>query len=300
MAAFDVGTNTVQVTVAETDGRTLSSLLERSDITRLGEGVRLGGVLSQAAMERTLVALERFAEEARALGAIELFGGATSAAREARNGPAFMERVRERTGIALRILSGEEEAQLTFLAAQRDFGAVGRTLVAVDIGGGSTEVVFGDASGAPIFGKSLKVGSVRLTERWVTAHPIPLEEQEALRRAVAEVLREVPPAPSESELVAIAATATTLLAVDQELEERQGASVHGGVLRTAALRRHLAALCALPLQARSRLRGVDPRRADVLCAGGFILLGVLEHLGMDSCRVTDRGVRWGLLWDRLR
>ena len=184
-AAIDVGTNTVLLLVAEQTTSGFSPVAERSAITRLGKGVDANRRLAPEAMERTLEALGRFAAEARSLGAVDVVVSATSAARDAQNGAEFLAAARARAGVDVEILSGDEEARLSYLAVATDFAAeaAGRELVAIDIGGGSTEFIFGTEHSVR-FHTSLNVGSVRLTERYLRSDP-PAEEElaRASRRA---------------------------------------------------------------------------------------------------------------------
>jgi exopolyphosphatase/guanosine-5'-triphosphate,3'-diphosphate pyrophosphatase len=299
-AAFDVGTNTVLMAVAEPapDGG-LVPVLERADITRLGEGVATTGRLSAQGLERTVAAITRFADEARAAGAGAFVAGATSAAREAANGSQLVSAVRERTGIQVEILSGDEEARLAFRAVQEDFGQCALELAALDIGGGSTELVFGPARGAPTYRRSVDVGSVRLTERFVTRHPIPEADRRMIREHVRRAFRDVPPAATGARAVAIAATATSLSAIASGLAAEEGPAHQAfAPLRLSALESLAEMLCGMSLEERRRLPGLDPRRADVICAGAYVLIEALQRLGISECLVSDRGVRWGLLWER--
>ena len=303
VAALDVGTNTVQMVVAtrEVDG-SFQVLLERSGISRLGAGVDRDGLLSAEGMERAVALFARFVEEARRLGARHIIAGATSAARDAHNRQELIRRVGDEAGVTLEVLSGEDEARLSFLAVQGDFGPLARrgpgALVAIDVGGGSTEVVVGPARGDPTFRHSAQVGSVRLTERFVRAHPIPAEAMSDLREEARAAFSQVP-APSPPFLaVAVAATATSLYAVHEGLGSATDPKVHGGVLTRIALDETVERLSALSLPARQNVRGLDPKRADVVCAGGVVLSEALGALGAESCRVSDRGLRWGLLRER--
>ncbi|HZA50710.1 MAG TPA: Ppx/GppA family phosphatase [Myxococcaceae bacterium] len=300
-ASFDVGTNTVLMAVAErgADGG-LVALLERADITRLGEGVAATGLLTSPAIDRTAVAISRFADEARAAGVQTFAAVATSAAREAANGSQLVAAVRERAGVEVEILSGEDEARLTFRAVQEDFGQGAVQLVAVDIGGGSTELVFGPARGAPSFRRSVDVGSVRLTEQFVTRHPIPELERRMIREHVRRAFSDLPTPALGARAVAVAATATSLSAISSvragDVDRRYD---HGWApLSRSELETLAEMLCGMSLEERRRLGGLDPRRADVICAGAYILLEALHRLEIDECLVSDRGVRWGLLWER--
>jgi exopolyphosphatase/guanosine-5'-triphosphate,3'-diphosphate pyrophosphatase len=299
VAAIDVGTNTAQMVVARPlPGRRFEVLAERAVITRLGAGVDAAGLLGEAGTARGLSALGSFAHQARALGATPIVACATSAVRDAANREAFVERVQAEIGVALEVITGEEEARLCFLAVQGDFGERAERLVAVDVGGGSTEVVVGASRGEPIFRHSAQVGSVRLTERFVRAHPILPGVLGALQGAAAAAFRALPPAPEGAAVIGVAATATSLLAVAEGLVSTSDPRVHGAVLHLATLEETVARLASLDLEARRQFPGLDPERAEVVCAGGVVLRGALRALGVDRCYISDRGLRWGLLRER--
>ena len=291
-AAIDIGTNSVLLLVAERREGGFAAVAERAEITRLGRGVDRTGALSAEGMEATLRCLESFAGEARALGARQIAAIATSAARDASNGERFLEEARGRAGVAVEIISGDEEAELAFSAATADFGR--GPLVVVDIGGGSTEFIHG-AGGQVRFRKSFDVGSVRLTERFVTAHPVPEPERAAVRAHLRDAFAALPPPPAGARMVGIAGTVTTLYAVQHRVDPYDATSVHGHDLARAELSALAGALCGASLEERRRMPGLQPGRADVICAGALILEAAMDRLGAAACTVSDRGVRWGLI-----
>src|SRR5512132_3176357 len=185
LAAVDIGTNSVLLLVAErgADGK-LRAVADEAEITRLGRGVDRTGLLSPEGMSATLAVLERYVRQARAAAAQDIVVTATSAARDARNGAEFLQAARTRTGVEVRVISGEEEAGLSYRAATDDFAseAGGRPLLVIDVGGGSTEFVLGKGR-AVSFARSLDIGSVRLTERCIHSDPPLPVEQAAVRRA---------------------------------------------------------------------------------------------------------------------
>ena len=300
LAAVDVGTNSVLLLVAErgTDG-VVRPVREEADITRLGRGVDRTGVLSSEGMQATLDVLARFAALARYDGARALVVTATSAARDARNGSEFMDRARERTGAKVEILTGDEEARLSYLAVAQDFAAeAGEAgLLAIDVGGGSTEFVHGRGREV-VSRKSLDIGSVRLTERCVRSDPPATGEQEAIRDVVRRALSALPSFPRGVRVVGVAGTVTSLFAIEHAIEPYDAARVHGGWLPVEDVARVRARLCALPLAERRVLPGMQPKRADVLPAGVLLFETALAHLGAAGARVSDRGLRWGVLLDR--
>lgn len=299
-ATIDVGTNSVLLLVADrTPEGEFQPVLERAEITRLGRGVDQSRRLSPEGMEATLAVMTAFAQEARSLGAEGIAVSATSAARDAQNGAEFLAAARERAGVTVEIISGELEAQLSFASAYMDFGSdAAGPLVVIDIGGGSTEFIYGNTAGRVEFRHSYDVGSVRLTERFVRADPLPPAERERIRSFLRETFSTLPPPPPAAELVGVAGTVTTLYAVHHRIHPYDSARVHGGTLTRAELEKVVEQLCTQPLAERQKLPGLQPKRADVIPAGALILLEALRALGLDQCRVSDRGLRWGLMAHR--
>ncbi len=312
-ASIDVGTNTVLLLVAERRGDGFAPLVERAEITRLGRGVDRTGRLDASAIRDTVEVLARYAAEARGLGAKVVACVATSAARDARNSSEFFDAARAQAGLAPEVIAGEEEARLVYRSAWRDFGAPGSPLAVLDVGGGSTEFTWGKGP-APQGRRSLQVGAVRLTERAVDSDPIGSSGLERLRAGAREALRELrglgtagdepPPhktgsAGAGARLVAVAGTVTTLAAVQQELPFYDAQRVHGSELSLSELEALFDRLGALTVAARARLAGMEPKRADVIVAGCAIVVEALRATGFQRLTVSDRGVRWGLLYDRL-
>jgi len=295
-AAIDVGTNTVLLLVAERTPSGFSAVAELGAITRLGKGVDATRRLAPDAIERTLEAVGRFAAEARSLGVAGLAVSATSAARDALNGAEFLSAARARAGVEVEILSGEEEARLSYLAVSNDFAeeAGERELVAIDIGGGSTEFIFGHGPKVR-FHTSINVGSVRLTERCIRSDPPSEEDFSRLRTELDAALASVPSPGANPLVVGVAGTVTTLFAVANAVAPYDADRVHRGWLSREELARTRKRLAAAPLASRKAIPGLQPERADVIVAGAVLLEAALDHLGAAGSRVSDRGLRWGLL-----
>ncbi|HUL57981.1 MAG TPA: Ppx/GppA family phosphatase [Anaeromyxobacteraceae bacterium] len=309
LATIDVGTNTVLLLVAERRGRTFVPLAERAEITRLGRGVDATGRLDPAAIADTVAAVAAFAREARSLGVERIACVATSAARDATNGEAFFAAARAGAGVDPEVISGDEEARLVWTSAWRDFGFTPDTtqpsegqLAVLDVGGGSTEFTFG--SGAEPSGRtSLQVGAVRLTERHLRHDPVTRGEAARLLAAAREAVRPLQGmaaggATPGSRLVGVAGTVTTLSAVEQALTHYDAGRVHGATLSLPGVERLWDRLAALTVKERAALPGMEPKRADVILAGCAIVLEAMRATGFDRLTVSDRGVRWGLLYDR--
>ena len=300
VASIDIGTNTVLLLVAERDASgTLVAVREEATITRLGEGVDVSRVLKPEAIARTNECLTRYGALCRELGVEKTAVVGTSAMRDAGGGDAVREHVRSALGVDARTISGDEEARLTFRGALSGMSGVEGDVVVFDIGGGSTEIVAAKAGGnltggEVAFAKSFDIGSVRLTERHLRSDPPTEPELDELRDGVRRVLREVPELPRSGPPIGIAGTVTTLAAVAMGLAPYDGARVHGFTMSKELLAKVLRDLAVMPNAERRNVRGLEPKRADVIVAGGAIALGVLDALHADSMRISDRGVRWGL------
>lgn len=300
VATIDVGTNTTLLLVARTRPE-VAVLDERAEITRLGRGIGRDGALGADAIARTLDVLRDYASIARRHGA-QLHAVGTEALRRAPNASAFLEPAAHILGGSVEVIDGAREAALTFKAVVASFPDAARrgTLVVVDIGGGSTEIVVAER-GLVRFQTSLPMGSVRLTERYV-AHDPPLPaELAAVERDVDAALARVPfpQADPAVTLVGVAGTVTSLAAMTQGLSTYDPARVHGFALERPALEAQVARLAASSQTERERMPGLDPRRADVILAGALILLQITRAAHAASVLVSDRGIRWGLLHEIL-
>jgi exopolyphosphatase/guanosine-5'-triphosphate,3'-diphosphate pyrophosphatase len=299
LATIDVGTNTTLLLVAEAGGvEDVRVLEDEAEITRLGRGIGGDGRLGREGILRTLAALERYAALAAKHGAAVVAVG-TEALRRAPNAAEFLEPAAALLGGPIEVIDGEREAALSFGAAQSSFPreAAG-AMVVVDIGGGSTEVIVSRA-GVVELRRSLPLGSVRLTERHVRHDPAREAEVAAVLADVAGALATVP-LPAGAALVGIAGTVTSLAAMALRLESYDPALVHGYRLTLPALRALVDDLRRSDQAARERMPGLDPRRADVILAGACILLEIAERSAVPHVIVSDRGIRWGLLYERLR
>lgn len=297
LATIDVGTNTTLLLVAETNGDDVRVLAERAEITRLGRGIGADGGLGRPGIERTLAVLAEYAAVAADHGAaVHAIG--TEALRRAPNAHAFLEPAAGILGVPVKVIDGDREAALTFLAAQRSFPeATAGVAVVIDIGGGSTEIIV--ARGGHIeFRRSLPVGSVRLTERHVRADPASATEIAAIEGEIAQLLASVPFPAGPATLIGTAGTVTTLAAMSLGLTSYDPQLVHGHRLTIAALEQEIARLRGSTQAAREKMAGLDPKRADVILAGACILQRIVVAANAHEILVSDRGIRWGLLFEK--
>jgi exopolyphosphatase / guanosine-5'-triphosphate,3'-diphosphate pyrophosphatase len=300
VAVVDIGTNSTRLLIAEVEGGQVRELERRSIVTRLGEGLEASGELGDEPRARVLRVLDEYAQAIEHHGCDERTAVLTSAVRDASNGAEFTATVRERYGLDAQTISGDEEARLTYLGAtaarNRSDPA---TLLVVDIGGGSTELVVG-ARGEVSFHISTQVGVVRHTERHLHHDPPEPQELEALATDARAVLTDALDDQHPDHVIAVAGTATQAAAMDLELEPYDSSRVEGHVLRVDTLRERLAQLAAVPLDERINTPGLDPARAPTIVAGIQILLEVLQAAGAKAVEVSDRDILWGKALDAAR
>lgn len=301
VAAIDIGTNSVLLVIAVAEPLGARPLLERATITRMGEGVDRTRRLAPAAVERNLACLRAYAEDLRAHGSPALDVVGTSALRDAAGAAEFLDEAERILGVRPRVIAGDEEARLTFRGALSGLSLHGKLLV-FDIGGGSTELIVGDAGGAapPESRVSLDIGSVRLFERHVTNDPPSALELSRIDAQIDQALASAGPLSGLADgeaitLVGVAGTVTTLKALELGLPAYDPALVHGSTLSLAAVQELCAKLASLPLAERVKLPGLEPKRADVIVSGARIVRALLSRAGAKETLVSDRGVRFGLL-----
>ncbi|MDX6516883.1 MAG: exopolyphosphatase / guanosine-5-triphosphate,3-diphosphate pyrophosphatase [Gaiellaceae bacterium] len=300
VAVVDLGTNSTRLLVADVDGETVTELSRRTTITRLGEGVDERRRLLPAPIARVRNCLVDYRREAEQLGAERALLIATSAVRDAENGEAFLGEIEWSYGFTTRLLSGDEEALLTFRGVTGGEPPESPLLV-VDVGGGSTELVVGDASGVR-FHQSFDVGSVRMTERFLAGDPPTADELERCAAAVREAFASVPPELRSlpEQAIGVAGTVTTLAALDLELAEYDPGRVHGHRIGRAAIEAQLQRLAALPLAERRTVTGLEPERAPVILGGIAIVLEALRLFGLDTLGVSEHDILDGAALEAAR
>jgi len=298
-AAIDVGTNSVLLLVAlirSEDGQArLKVLDEAEEVTRLGEGVASTGLLSPAAIQRTVAVIKAFVERARERGAEAITIVATNAARIARNAKDFVSTVESEVGVPVRVLSGEEEAAAAFRGARLGLGQTNGEILVIDVGGGSTELVVGDNQ--PRGWVSLEIGAVRLSEQLLGADPYDTEEWRELRAAVRRSLADVelPLNGRPDVTVGVGGTITTVGMLKLGLSEYNAQALHGLVLSAEELDALAERLARMTVAERRDLPGVPALRADVLPIGVAIFAEAVRRFDSQHLRVSTFGIRHGIL-----
>jgi exopolyphosphatase / guanosine-5'-triphosphate,3'-diphosphate pyrophosphatase len=285
VAAVDIGTNSTRLLVADVAGESVRELNRRLEITRLGEGVDERSILLPQAIARVRNVLADYRRAAEEAGAARTLAFATSAVRDAENGEAFLGEVEWSYGFRTALLSGDEEALLTFrgVSAGREVAA---GTVVVDVGGGSTELILGGPEGVT-FHTSLNLGCVRLTERFGT-------DFNATASHVHDVLAERLPADLRpTDAIGVAGTITTLATLDLGLDEEDPDLVHGHRLSTKTISAQTERLEGMTVEEIRALHGMHPERAPVITAGAVVVRETLVHFGLDALEVSERDIMHG-------
>lgn len=281
IATIDMGTNSVRLLLGEVCGNILRVMDSRVASTRLGQGI-LEGKISEAAIQRTIIALRSYAELIAEFAPEQIWAVATSAVRDAANGREFLQLVMDNTGLAVELISGEQEAMLGYLGVTAGIFMSPGTCV-LDIGGGSTELIA--AIQEEIYAESLQVGAVRMTEG---GHSL-VEIEQLIQSGYAEL----PWVPQQ--LIGVGGTITTLAAMAQQLAEYRPSLIHGYILEKTTVDQLYKQLSALTIEERRKINGLQHQRADIIIAGVAILKIVMEQFAVANITVSEADLLVGLI-----
>ena len=301
VAAIDCGTNSIRLLIADIDGNNFREVVRDMEIVRLGQGVDETGQFHPDAIARTLAAVDKFAAEIAKRGVEKIRFCATSATRDATNRHLFVDGVRDRLGIELEVISGDEEAALSFAGAIKDLDPSNGPFLVVDIGGGSTEFVFGTSTVEAA--RSVNIGCVRMTERHFASDPATPEQIEAARSdiqaAIAQAAAVVPITKAKT-LVAVAGTATTVAAAALDLPEYDRYGIH--LSRISAQQTHdVATMFATSTrEQRLALGYMHPGRVDVIAAGSLVLSEIMKATGASEFVASESDILDGMAFSLAR
>jgi exopolyphosphatase / guanosine-5'-triphosphate,3'-diphosphate pyrophosphatase len=306
VAAIDCGTNSIRLLIADIDRETgaTADVVRTTEIVRLGQDVDRTGAFAPEALERTFAVLDVYADQVRRACADALRFVATSAARDVSNRDEFAAGVAARVGVQPDVVSGEEEARLSYDGATRGLAAaagagddLARPLVVCDLGGGSTEIVCRQGDGGPVVGQSLDVGSVRLTERYLHDDPPTSAQIAAATAQVDRLLDTLTVCPERpGTLIGVAGTVTTVAAMALRLPQYDRDAIHGSWIDADAVADAAGALLAMTVTERRALGFMAPGRADVIGGGGLLLQRVVLRLGVPRLLVSEHDILDGIAW----
>ncbi len=299
-AVIDVGTNSVKFCIGERgeDGG-WRTIVDRAEVTRLGEGLRETGRLSPEPADRTIEAIAAMADEARRTDAPDITAVGTAGLRIASNTTGFIDEVASRCGVRIEVISGEQESRLAYLAVKAGIGQTEGSLVVFDTGGGSSQFTFGHADVVEERW-SVNVGAVGFSERFGLDQVVSDDVLASTFDAIAADLGRLDGRPTPDRFVAIGGAVTNLAAVKHQLGTYDADVVRGTVLDRAEIDRQIELYRSRTADERRQIVGLQPKRAEVILAGACIVRTVLTKLGSDSLTVSDRGLRHGLLMDGAR
>ncbi len=301
VAAIDCGTNSIRLLIADIDGSNFLEIYRTMEIVHLGQGVNQNKAFHPDAIARTLAAVDLFAQEISKRGVEQIRFCATSATRDATNRELFIDGVKERLGIEPEVISGDEEARLSFIGATKEFAASDAPFLVVDIGGGSTEFVYGHSEVE--FAKSVNIGCVRMTERNIHSDPPKAEEIENARRDIQEAIAVAAltvPITQAKTLIAVAGTATSVAASALDLEKYDRHLIH--LARVSAQQTHHVAItfAAMNAEQRSHVGFLHPGRADVFAAGSLVLSEIMKATGAKEFVASEADILDGIAWSLAR
>jgi exopolyphosphatase/guanosine-5'-triphosphate,3'-diphosphate pyrophosphatase len=294
VAVVDIGTNSTRLLIGDVEGTSVTEVERRTTVTNMGRGVDHSGLICTDAVDDVCTVIADYRSRYEEMGAERVMAIATSAVRDAVNGQAFIAELRERFALDAWLLTGEEEADLTYLGATAHRPDEGSTLV-FDIGGGSTELIVG--SGTRVrFHTSLQAGTIRQSERHLTTDPPDSRQLEDLADEIRNLIDQAiaaDPQAKAGRAIAVAGTPTSLAAIDQGLEPYDPGRVHGYRLGIQRIQRMLSGLSSLPLAERLRVPGLHPGRAPTIVAGTVILVQVMRAFRITEIEVSELDILHG-------
>ncbi|MBO7431105.1 MAG: Ppx/GppA family phosphatase [Spirochaetia bacterium] len=297
-AIIDIGSNSIKFFVGElAEDKTIKTVLDTNDIARLGEGLDATGLISPEAMERNVASVAAFAAKAKELGADQIVSVGTMALRKAGNSDIFVKKVKEACGVDVKIIPGEEEARLSYLAILSGLTLdKDADLVVFDTGGGSTEFIYGKGT-EMVKRFSVNLGAVRITENYFKSDPVTQEEVKAAIAQIDKEFAEAGVVGKPAQLVGMGGTVTSMGAVKHKMVKYDPAVIQGSRLLKKDIEEQIAEYSSRTIEQRKELPGLQPKRADVILAGACILKVITDRLGADGLTISDRGLRHGLAFD---
>lgn len=299
VAALDCGTNSLRLLVADLEEDRMIDVVRRMEVVRLGEGVDRTGRLAPGALARTFAVLDEYAAMIAGLGVRAIRMVATSATRDAANREEFVSGVAARLGVAPEVVSGDEEAALSFAGATRELrgqSGIEPPYLVVDIGGGSTEFVLGDQSG-PSAARSVDIGCVRMTERHLVDDPPSAVQIDAARKDIEDAIewaREVVPLTDARTMIGLAGSVTTVVALALGLDHYEPERIHHAQVSASDVHRVTAQLLAATRAERAALPVMHPGRVDVIGGGALVLDTILRRIGFDAVVASEHDILDGI------
>ncbi len=289
-AAIDIGSNSVRLLLCQKTKNGLLKRVKYSEMTRLGKGVDQTGLLDEARMTATVKALKNYAVKLAEQGIIDCPVFATSAVRDARNQHDFIARVKADTPFDVVVLSGDDEARYGYLGVVKGSTVNVNNIVVIDVGGGSTELIFGNRDGAINYAHSFDIGAVRMTDRFNLKHAMTVDDYQPVEKLLFEMLESEKIAShitADMACIAIGGTATNLAAIDLGLATYDGAAVQAHYISTKRLSALTEQLITASRAEKLKMVGLQAGRVDIISAGATIISSIMRYLGKDRLAFSD-------------
>ena len=299
ISSIDLGTNSVVLLIVDIDrAANLNQLYFESHITRIGSQIDKTHIINPNAAETTLSTFQKYKKISEKYSVDHFLACSTSALRDAINGDDFINRIYKETGIYPEIISGEEEGKFIYMAIKHEFPEFTNNLLAMDIGGGSTELVYSKSKNINLI-KSLNIGAVRFTEKYVKNNPMTSDEKLKAESTIMNMLPELTIPEKSINAVGSGGTITTLQAVKLKINKRDHKKIHKSILKIQDVRELLSLFNSLPLEKRKLLKGLSSKRADIIPMGALITLCIMQKYNLSELHISNRGLRWGMIYDYL-
>ena len=303
VGTIDIGTNSMRLLIADYKNNKIENREKYINTTRIGQGVDKEGYITEEAMQRNLKALKEFSDKCKEEKCEKVYCMGTSALRDSKNGQDFVNRAKELTNIDVKIICGDEESNLGFMGVlEGTDGNKKDDILVIDIGGGSTEFIIGNEEGIK-FCKSENVGALRMTEKFITTDPISDEEFNAMTDFIEETISFTLDSIKHmhiSKLVGIGGAITSLSAMNQQLEVYSMEKVHNSVVTKKDLEKILQNLKNMTLNDKKTIKGLQPKRADIITAGVKILHIIMEKLEFETIVISEYDNLEGLLCQKAK
>ena len=301
IGTIDIGTNSMRLLIADYNNGKIENRKKYVNTTRIGQGVDKKGYISEEALQRNINALEEFANICKVEECQAIYCMGTSALRDSKNGNIFVDRAKQKTNIDVEIISGNEESNLGFMGVLEGLDTDEQILV-IDIGGGSTEFILGDREGIK-FAKSENVGALRMTEKFLAKDPIDTNEFSSMSKFIYDEIKDTIDyikSKQIKKLVGIGGTITSLSAMNQELEVYSMEKIHNSEVSIKNIKDILQNLKQMTLNDKKTLKGLQPKRADIITAGVEILNIIMENLEIEKIIVSEYDNLEGLMCHKVK
>ena len=296
-ATIDVGSNSILLYIAEKESsRKFKSIINLSEITRLGKNLQITGILEKDAIQKSLEVLRNYKKICNENNVSEIAAAGTMALRTASNSDEFTGQAERETGIKIEIITGEEEARLSYIALKEGIGITGESL-AFDIGGGSTEFIYADSSGIKKR-FSVNIGVIKFTENYLKSDPVTEKEILRAENSINNEISSLNLNRNFKILTGMGGTVTNIASVKHKMLNYNPDIIQGSIITMEDLLNQIKDFSSKTIEERKKIPGLEPKRADVIITGALIIKYILLNFGRDSFIVSDFGIRHGLMYDK--